>query len=222
MFGYLSRLDVWLDHAAAGQLNPSGEALHPPVAYLLSGPVRTVIPRADAPPMRTVNWIGFGRLASVSETRADIIGWPALQDIGEDESPVAPAFLLAEPMPYEFPEKMGDLFSELERRGVSVSLLIAAFRVAVLLNRESDPLFVVLGTPMRGVAGSAERKFHLAAWYVDPAMVRGLRLSLNKFDPDPRLQHLGEEVERILMDWVNIADVEWCLVREERPEIDLI
>src|SRR5439155_832644 len=33
MFGYLARLDVWLDHAAAGQLNPSGEALHPPVAY---------------------------------------------------------------------------------------------------------------------------------------------------------------------------------------------
>lgn len=218
MFGYLSRLDVWLDHAAAGQLNPSGEALHPPVAYLPSGPLRVVIPRTDAPAVSAANWIGFSQLANVSETRADIVGWTALQDIG-DQSPFAPAFLISEPMPYEFPKKMGDLFSELERRGVSIGLLVTALRVAVLLNRETDPLFVVLGTPMRGVAGSVDRKFHLAVWYVDPGMVRGLRLSLHKFDPDPRIQHLGEEIERIVLDWLKIADVEWCLVREDRPEI---
>ena len=34
------------------------------------------------------------------------------------------------------------MFSELERRGVSIGLLITALRVAVLLNRETDPLFV--------------------------------------------------------------------------------
>lgn len=218
MFGYLSRLDVWLDHAAAGQLNPSGEALHPPVAYLTPGPVRVVIPRTDTPAVSVANWIGFAQLANVSENRADIVGWPVLQDIG-DQSPFAPAFLISEPMPYEFPTKMGDLFSELERRGVSIGFLIAALRVAVLLNRETDPLFVVLGTPMRGLAGSVERKFHLAVWYVDPGMVRGLRLSLRKFDPDPRIQHLGEEIERIVFDWLKIADVEWCLVREDRPQI---
>jgi hypothetical protein len=46
MFGYIGRLDVWLDHAATGELNPSGEALHPPVAYPSSGPIRVVIPLA--------------------------------------------------------------------------------------------------------------------------------------------------------------------------------
>jgi integrative and conjugative element protein (TIGR02256 family) len=122
-------------------------------------------------------------------------------------------------MPYEFPKKMGELFSELEGRGVSGSLLVAALRVAVLLNRETDPLFVVLGTPMRGIAGSTDKKFHLAAWYVDPAMVQGLRLGLLQFNPDPRLQQLGEEVEQIVWDWLHVADVNWCLVREDRPEI---
>jgi integrative and conjugative element protein (TIGR02256 family) len=218
MFGYVGRLDVWLDHAAAGQLNPSGEALHPPVAYLPTGPLRVVIPRTDAPAVGTANWMGFAQLANVSETRADIVGWVALQDIGI-ESRIAPAFLISEPMPYEFPKKMGDLFSELERRGVSVGLLIATLRIAVLLNREADPLFVVLGTPMRGVAGSAEKKFHIATWYVDPGIVRGLRLSLHKFNSDPRLQVLGEEVERTVLDWLKVTDVEWCLVREDRPEI---
>lgn len=218
MFGYLSRLDVWLDHAAAGQLNPSGEALHPPVAYLPDGPVRVVIPRVNTPPVSAANWIGFARLDRVSESRADITAWVSLDEIGE-ESPVAPAFLISEPMPYEFPKKMGDLFLELERRGVSVHLLIAALRLAVLFNRENDPLYVVLGTPMRGVAGTADVKYHLAAWYVNSALVGGLRLSLRRFDPNPQIQQIGEQVERLVLDWLRLTDVGWCLVREDRPEI---
>lgn len=218
MFGYLSRLDVWLDHAAAGQLNPSGEALHPPVAYLPQGPARVVIPRADAPAVSPVNWIGFARLDKVSEVRADITGWASLEEIGT-ESPVAPAFLVSEPMPYEFPENMGDLFSELEGRGVPVRLLIAALRIAILVNHESDPLYVVMGTPMRGVAGTAEIKYHLAAWYVEPALVDGLRLSMRKFDPNPEIQEIGERVEQLVLDWLKLTRVGWCLVREDRPEI---
>jgi integrative and conjugative element protein (TIGR02256 family) len=218
MFGYLSRLDVWLDHAAAGQLNPSGEALHPPVAYVPDGPVRVVVPRVNAPPVGAANWIGFARLERVSESRADITAWVALDEIGE-ECPVAPAFLMSEPMPYEFPKKMGDLFTELERRGVSVRLLIAALRLAVLLNRENNPLYVVLGTPMRGIAGTTEIKYHLSAWYVDSALVGGLRLSLRKFDPNPQIQQIGEQVEQLVLDWLRLTDVGWCLVREDRPEI---
>jgi integrative and conjugative element protein (TIGR02256 family) len=218
MFGYLTRLDIWLDHAAAGQLNPSGEALHPPVAYPASGPRRMIIPRADAPSDGTTNWVGFAKLGHVSDVRADIIEWTTLEDLSGD-SPFAPTLLLSEPMPYEFPTKMGDLLGELETRGVSQAFVIAALRVAVLLNREQDPLFVVLGTPMRGVAGSPERKFHLAAWYIDPEMVRGLRLSLNRFDTNPRLREIGEEVERIVLDWMRAADVSWCVVREDRAEV---
>ena len=144
MFGYLARLDLWLDHAAAGELNPSGEPLHPPVAHLPAGPTRIVIPRVDAPPVGPANWIGFAKLANVSETRADITGWMTLTELGGDP-PYAPAILLSEPMPYEFPAKMGDLLKELEPRGVSTGLIITALRFAVLCNREEDPLFVVLG-----------------------------------------------------------------------------
>jgi Prokaryotic E2 family A len=140
MFGYLTRLDLWLDHAAAGQLNPSGEALHPPVAYTGSGPLRIVIPRADAPAVGSTNWIGFAKLAQVSDLRADIVEWATVEEL-DGNPPFAPTFLLSEPMPYEFPAKMGDLLGELELRGVSQALVIAALRVAVLLNREEDPPF---------------------------------------------------------------------------------
>jgi hypothetical protein len=177
-----------------------------------------VIPRRDAPPASASNWIGFARLSVVSDVRADIVEWATMDNLGI-QPPLAPAFLISEAMPFEFPRKMDDLFYELAQRGVPLALLIAALRLAVLLNRETDPLFVVLGTPMRGVAGSAERKFHLAAWYVEPSVVRGLRLTLLQFDPDPRLQQLGEELEQVLVNWLKTADVNWCLVREDRPEI---
>jgi integrative and conjugative element protein (TIGR02256 family) len=218
MYGYLGRLDVWLDHAAAGQLNPTGQALHPPVAYISAGPVRIVIPRVDAPRVGATNWIGFACLNRVSATRADITGWVQLENIGTQSS-VAPAFLVSAPMPYEFPTKGADLFSELERRGVSAGLLIAALRLAVLLNVESDPLTVVLGTPMRGVAGTADVKYHLAAWHVEPLLVAGLRFSLRRFDPNPEIKEIGEQVERLVVEWLRTTDVAWCLVREDRPEI---
>ena len=72
---------------------------------------------------------------------------------------------------------------------------------------------------MRGVAGGRDLKYHLAAWYVPAELVEGLRLSLNRFAPDPRLQELGAEVERIVIDGLGKTDVQWCLVREDRPEI---
>jgi molybdopterin/thiamine biosynthesis adenylyltransferase len=46
-----------------------------------------------------------------------------------------------------------------------------------------------------------------------------LRLSLNRFDTNPRLRDLGEELERIILEWMRATDVGWCLVREDRPEI---
>jgi len=219
MFGYLSRLDVWLDHAALGQLNPSGEPLHPPVAYLPDeGPRRVVIPRADTPPVGPANWLGFARLDKLSDTRADITAWIPIDELG-DEAPIAPAFLLSQPMPYEFPKNMGDLFSELAGRGLSLRLLVAVLRMAVLFNREDDPLYVVLGTPMRGVAGSGDVKYHLAVWYVAPELVSALRLSLKRFDPNPRIREIGEQVEQVATEWLKLTDVGWCLLREDRPEI---
>lgn len=218
MFGYLDRLNTWLDHAASGQLNPSGEALHPPVAYPSPGVRRTIIPRADIPVATDSNWVGFAELAPFTETRADIIGWADIAQVREGAG-VAPAFLVADLMPYEFPTVMGSLFRELEARGVSVELMIAVLRYAVLVNAESDPLFVILGTPMRGIAGTTEKKFHLAAWHISPVVVRGLKTSLARFDSNPRIQQLGEEVEKIIVEFLTTAPVEWCVVREDRPEV---
>lgn len=47
MFGFLTRVDVWLRAAAAGELDPIGLPLHPPTAYPTSK--LRVVPRRNTP-----------------------------------------------------------------------------------------------------------------------------------------------------------------------------
>ena len=71
---------------------------------------------------------------------------------------------------------------------------------------------------MRGVRGGDLRQ-HLTAWRLDPGFARGVRLIANKYKDDDALRKLGEDVETILMDWAATANVSWCRVLEDRPEI---
>lgn len=136
-----------------------------------------MIPRADAPPVGDRNWIRFAQISKVSDVRVDVTGWTALEGLGEGTD-LAPAFLLSEPVPFEFARTTADLFSEMEGRYISVNLVVSVLRLAVLLNGEGKPLFVLLGTPMRGDCGSRNLKYHPAAWFVPGEFVECLLLSL--------------------------------------------
>lgn len=217
MFGFIDRLNIWLKQGALGQLAPIGAPLHPPVTYTSSGPFHTVIPRADTPLVGIQPWSGVAHLRVVSDRRVDIYGWSG---IGESApSPVGTAILLSQPMPYEFPSKLSDLLAEFEARGVSRDILLLSLQNAVLWNDEADPLYLIIGTPMRGIAGSRRLHQHLAAWYINPTLVKGLRISLGKFSDCKNLQDIGKKAEKIIMEWMEKAPVEWCQVREDRPEI---
>jgi len=218
MYGFFDRLDYWLTQAARGELDPVGEPMHPPVTYVPTGLEHLIIPRKNAPTIKDYAWIGFAALNLRSETRAEIDGWFTPAEIQEGVA-VAAAILLSDPMPFEFPSNGGALLTLLKQRGVPVALILSVVRVAVLLNSDQTPLFVIIGTPMRGIAGAKEKKQHLAAWYIHPEIVRALRLTLHKYDAHPRLRELGEEVEAVIIDWLDRARVAWCRVQEERPEV---
>ena len=72
---------------------------------------------------------------------------------------------------------------------------------------------------MRGTAGSSDLKQHLTAWYVEPVVVHGLRLALNRYSSNPAIAEIGAEVERIIVEWTKTARVAWCSIREDRSEI---
>lgn len=217
MFGFLERLHFWLQQGALGQLDPVGAPLHPPVAYLGHGPVRTVIPRVDAPPVGEVPWFGTAHLRVHSDVRVDIVGWsPVLAR--NTPAGVAAAILLPTPFPYEFPTNVRDLIAALDQRGVSRERLFLTLQWAVIHNEKDTPLYVVIGTPMRGIRGGALRQ-HLTAWYVEPTFAWALKAALDKHDDDEEFRAFGEKIERIILEWAAVAKVAWCAVREDRPEI---
>ncbi|MGE0704012.1 MAG: ThiF family adenylyltransferase [Vicinamibacterales bacterium] len=154
----------------------------------------------------------------MSDHRVDVIGW---SELFSDHPPdtAAAAILLAAPMPFEFPGTVAALINELEARGVSRRELLLTLEVAVLHNGEDTPLYVIVGTPMRGVRDGGTLQQHLSVWYIDPVIANGLRLATEKYSKHEKIREIGERVEQIIWDWAAEAPVRWCVVREQREEI---
>ena len=217
MFGFVERLWKWLEKGALDQLDPIGGALHPPAVY----PSRNgayVIARVDTPSFTSQTWTGLARLRVVHDHRVDIVGW-ADTFTNETVGSVAATLLLSNPMPWEFPRHMADLLQLLVERGIPRNYLLLVLLGAALQIEKGEPLYVLIGTPMRGTRGSGNLQQHLTAWRLDPGLADGVRLIAHKYSEDEQLREIGKEVETILMEWAEKAEVSWCRVLEDRPEI---
>ena len=218
MFGFVDRHWKWLENASLNALDPVGGALHPPATYPQAGPRYYVLPRVDTPVVRDSHWCGFAGLNVVHEHRVDINTW-TVQSFDGKVGSVAACVLLMQPMPWEFPTRMIDLVAALETRGVPKQELFLLLQAASWQNEEEAPLYVIIGTPMRGIRGSDELKQHLTAWRIEPTYATGLRLIANKYSDNTRNRELGEKVERIMFEWADRTNISWCDVLEHRPEI---
>jgi len=217
MYGFLERLDDWLEKGALNQLDPEGAPLHPPVTYTSSGPGITVIPTVDTPKTEGVPWLGLAHLNNIHDKCVEIVDWTAFGTLVPDKF-LGAAILLDQVMPFEFPSKMSQLLYELKSRGIPWTLLLNVLQWAVIHTPKDSPLFIILGTPMRGICGG-ERRQHLVAWWVEPVFVKGIRLTLEKYSSHEKIQEIGHEVEKILLEWAEKSEIKWCRVREDRPEI---
>lgn len=216
MFGFLGRLESWFRLGALNQLDPSGEPLHPPVAYTKLN--KLVIPRADTPPVKREPWLGLAHLRVVSERRTDVIGWSDL--FAEDVPPtVGAAILLTEELPFEYPSRAEDLLDHLESHGLSRRAVLLTLAIAARRNRDGDPLYLLLGSPMRGVSGEQERQQHLTAWHFDAEMADRLRGVLEQFSTNEEIRAIGRKIETIMSDWLDLLEVDWVSIREDRPEV---
>lgn len=216
MFGFIERLWLWLGKAAAAQLDPDDAPLHPPVAYVSSlDEVPIIVPRADTPTVTDSPWIGGVELDRVSDSRIDLIGWqPSFTSWLKG---AAPAILLPSTLDFEYPRTIAALLAALAERDVSREQALAVMKVAALGLEEDQPLIVVIGTAMRGRAD--DRRQHLAAWYVEPLYAWGLAHSLQTNAADPELRGSAERIDEIITSWAAGAKIEWCPIREDRPEV---
>ncbi len=216
MFGLMSRLDVWLKRGAKNELDETGAPIHPPVAYAGSDAPLAVI-RMDAPAVEPRHWIGTVRL-EILERRVDLLDWVKAGD-GPPKGPVAAAVFLPAALPFEYPGKAEELLRHIVAAGVPEQRFINLLRFALLFNDEKTPLYIAVGAPGRGIKGVSDLKHHLVVWKVDELSIKALRLSLCELDPDPKLQEIGARAMQLVRDCLKLADITWCRVAEQRPEV---
>ncbi|MFC1706150.1 ThiF family adenylyltransferase [Planctomycetota bacterium] len=217
MFGLVLRLHDWLVAAARGDLDPEDAPLHPPAVYASAGSDRVIV-RENAPAVYEESWFGFATLRTHGNHRVDVIGWRALSD-ALPAGVIAPAILLHRPFPFEYPAKLSTLLDELAGHGVNLPFVLRLLGFAVLVNGDNRPLHVVIGTKMRRPQPHGPRLQHLAVWRVFESAASLLRMTLNKDKSAPALQEVGALAEAAIEKWAAAADVEWCRMIEDRPEV---
>lgn len=232
IFGYVDRMLEWLERASAGQLDPDGEPIHPPVAYTSSS--MSVVVHADAPRAADKPWLGIALLRRRSATRWDLDGWEPMASNwidaidrrranGEDVIAAA-AIVLPEPIGFEYPQFGAGLYLELRRQRASSIALLTLMGLATRLNAvfsdgDTPPIFVMLGAPGRGVAGQ-DLATHVVAWHVqadaEPLLTATSKI---KNDPDdPQAQAAGNEIFQQARQWLIHARLAWLRIHEMRPE----
>jgi len=217
MYGLLDRLRLWLERAAIDELDEAGGPLHPPANYAIDWSLPMVVPRADAPTVGPTGWLGLAELEFATPRRIDLTGWHSLDAAGLPEHTAA-AILLAQPLAWEYPTTVKDLLDEFEQQGMSRHLLVALLGLAALRVPDDQPLYVVVGSPMRRLARGDLRQ-HLEVWHLHPVIARGLRLAMEQFDEHEAIREIGRKAENIVLDWASTANIKFARVREDRPEV---
>jgi len=226
MIGFIEKLDDWFRKAARNQLDDPEGAMHPPVAYTVSD--TSALVQVDIPQITNWPWFGAGIVARRKHDLVEITAWRGLFEV-DAASPFAPVLLLDFELPFEFPRTMRHLLLRLEQGGISSTKVLVHLMLAAIRLDPSEPMFVVLGTPSRGITGDqSKRQQHLQVWEIDAADVGMLRAASIACDvsthfkelqtPDD-IQGLIDSIFDDLFEWQRTSKVKWCSVLENRPEI---
>lgn len=223
MFGFLERLLKWITAASLGELDAVGGPIHPPAVYQTTG-CPTIIPRVDTPAVTDQNWWGFAEMTVAGGHRRDIIGWCEIKEASTARDAldaVAPALLLSDPLPWEYPTSLISLLLALIKRGVATSMLFTMLRLGQLLH-DDDYVYMVVGTPMRGTVGG-DTVQHLAVWRFKATDVAAFYNTVAQDGDTAETDAERDAAFSELLDWAvkNNVQVEWCPVREARGEATL-
>ena len=226
MYGYIERLNQWLIRAATNSHELDGQPLHPPVAYPINKDLPSVIVKKDTPSFDEAFWIGFAVFKQITEDRVDLIDWQK-ELVKPEEGDLAPAILLNENFPFEYPNRAEELFSLIEKVGVKADGIHLVSLFAAAANSSDSDLYLVIGTPMRGTKGDKLLQ-HLSVWSID-SMTKdtiGLEIKCLNMLADSTDQEFRKKVEEHRQDCKDLslrclksANLRWCSVKEERDEV---
>ncbi|NHZ85612.1 MAG: hypothetical protein GWP19_07000, partial [Planctomycetia bacterium] len=218
IYGYLDRLLDWLKHGALNELDPTGQPLHPPVTYRTSTSTSTIVPKVDTPSMNKNPWLGLARLEEINKDTFSITEWVDI-DKKTKSGKYAAAILLPKPFPFEYPLKANELLREFKSIGISYKMFMLVLQAAIIYKESDHPLFLIVGTPMRGIKGEDLPKQHLSAWEFGESETKYIKISAEKYSANLKISEIGREMETILEKYLDSVKISWCRIFEDRPEI---
>lgn len=218
MFGLLDRLEYWIQQGAINQLDPEGEPLHHPAVYKDYENGKLIIPRADTPSFSGSYWTGIAQILESPE-KIELTAWHDIGNIPE-QGRCALALLFAAPLPWEYPTQGEALFSECARQGVPKERLFLLLKEASFFTPIGQPIYFILGAPMRGIAGGP-RKQHLSVWTIDAETVDSIRLAIAERLDTSEIGAIRAKLEHLLVQILKGSKISWCPVMEARPEVTI-
>ncbi len=212
MYGFLDRLVLWLRAAAQNKLDPIDLPLHPPAIYASKNIF--VVPTVDAPVVTGIWWAGEVKITHETGIATHLGEWRSYGAENASAGRSACAILLSSRMPYEYPSSLKELLAILKERHADLRTVRLVLELSALTNADDKPLYFLVGSPMRRAAGSDALTQHLACWYIsaeNAAAFRAQTKANENLDDDEQDGRFGN--------WAGTVPLEWCYVRENRPEI---
>lgn len=242
MRGLLDRLIEWLRQAAAANLDPEDQPLHPPVAYVsLSAGVAVVHPDLPASVPGGPPGIAGLTVAVCRQDRADRVDvtewitpaqWKLRYQAAELNGTLgsdgyrllgAAAVILSRDAGFEYPDEAPALLSALEGAGADRDSLLHLLAAVAGVNARLDAAHLIQdGTlPARPLClfvgtpsrrAAGQRRVHLVCWRVDDAGQQVLAAARQPGSSD-------QQLDRTVSHWAGQAPVTWVPVMEARAEV---
>lgn len=216
IFGLIGRLWKWITNASINNLDPEDGPLHPPAVYARASDSTRIVIRADAPVSAGNFWSGFG-VATQGQACLKVERWVSIEE-GLSQDGTITTIILPKALPWEFPTTGKDLLSEIEKQGGDREWFLAVLSVAAAKMKESRPVQVLVGTPMRRKA-DGDHGVHFAAWRIPNDTVGHLRTALPAKTDSDEIQTIKAKIASLTLSIFEDAKIEWCQVLEDRNEI---
>ncbi|MGE3192536.1 MAG: ThiF family adenylyltransferase [Dehalococcoidia bacterium] len=243
MRGLVLRLNLWLQRAAAGELDPAGQPLHPPVAYssykngwvVVRPDLGDLLPWSETWPERVRLLYAW---CAKHGNRIDILEWLTGQEVydrfiagelhAEGDGGVAlfaaPLVLISDTLDMEYPSTAELLAGALDSYGLGRDELLKAFVNARTINKaigvtldgdDAAPAMMLLGTPARRLEPGVMLA-HITAWHLDDL---GTKITDLLEDVSPEHVDLATRVRDLAHDWLGFANLQWMVIHEARSEV---
>lgn len=216
LYGFFDRLRLWLTRAAINDMDPIEGPLEPP-HYNLDSNQKPFVIRANAPCPPGESWYGLAVLRK-NQNYTELVNWMNLSEEWQTQEHLAFAVVLPNPLPMEFPTKGGNLFRELEKAGMDRKEILRDLALAALLTPEGEPLYLVVGLPMRRASDGSPRQ-HIAVWTVSSETAGYLKKVLPDESDSQELLNIRKDLGDAIMAIFELSNITWCKMLEDRAEI---